>query len=117
VSRDFSRPDATIPVPAQREEIIARCLKHPLMRALRTGKESYAVIAARHHRKPLCPRRRHDAGREHALHRRGHRRKRARFLQNGSPIVGRIVDDRFILDMRTLLDEDLPPVSRVIATP
>src|SRR5204862_1548160 len=28
-----------------REEIIAKCRRHPLMRALRAGKESYAVIA------------------------------------------------------------------------
>jgi len=31
----------------------------------------------------------------------------ARFLKNDPPIVGRIVDDRFRLDMRTLLDEDV----------
>ena len=29
-----------------REEIVAKCRRHPLMRALRTGKESYAVIGA-----------------------------------------------------------------------
>ncbi|MGZ8797148.1 MAG: aminotransferase class V-fold PLP-dependent enzyme, partial [Thermoanaerobaculia bacterium] len=29
-----------------REEIVAKCRRHPLMRALRAGKESYAVIGA-----------------------------------------------------------------------
>lgn len=29
-----------------REELVAKCRKHPLMRALRAGKESYAVIGA-----------------------------------------------------------------------
>jgi L-seryl-tRNA(Ser) seleniumtransferase len=29
-----------------REELIAKCRRHPLMRALRAGKETYAVVAA-----------------------------------------------------------------------
>jgi L-seryl-tRNA(Ser) seleniumtransferase len=29
-----------------REELIAKCRKHPLMRALRVGKETYAIVAA-----------------------------------------------------------------------
>jgi len=141
-----------------REEIIARCRKHPLMRALRAGKESYAVIAETlrafatdryEERVPIyrmlsMPL---DALRERAssLGARDIMESRcalgggttpaetmpsiavaiagnpneqyARFLKNDPPIVGRIVDDRFILDMRTLLEEDLPQVARVIATP
>src|SRR5205807_10587323 len=33
-----------------------------------------------------------------------------RFLRNDPPIVGRIVDDRFTLEVRTLLEEDSPAV-------
>ena len=91
--------------------IIERCRKHPLMRALRAGKESYAVIAEtlrafatgrheteiaiyrmlatpidagdilRRHRKPLRPRRRHDANGNHPVdrHRSARRRQPASF--------------------------------------
>jgi L-seryl-tRNA(Ser) seleniumtransferase len=140
-----------------REEIIAKCRKHPLMRALRAGKESYAVIAEtlrafatdRHEERvpiyrmlamPI------DALRERALwlgataiidsrcalgggttptetipsiaiQVEGNPNEQyARFLKNDPPIVGRIVDDRFTLDMRTLLEDDLPHVARAIAT-
>jgi len=140
-----------------REELIAKCRKHPLMRALRAGKESYAVIAEtlrafvtdRHEERipiykmlatPL------DALRERArslgatnvidsqcalgggttptetipsiaIHVEGNANEQyMRFLRNDPPIVGRIVDDRFTLDMRTLLEDDVPHISRVIAT-
>jgi L-seryl-tRNA(Ser) seleniumtransferase len=138
-----------------REELIAKCRKHPLMRALRAGKESYAVIAEtlrafateRHEERipiyrmlslPLDALRERAqsigaqtiidsrcalgggttptetipsiaievAGNANELH--------ARFLRNDPPIVGRIADDRFTLDMRTLLDDDLPPLSDAI---
>jgi len=131
-----------------REEIVAKCRKHPLMRALRAGKESYAVIAEtlrafateRHEERvpiyrmlatPL------DVLRERAgnlgaktiidsrcalgggttptetipsiaIEVAGNANEQyARFLNNDPPIVGRIVDDRFTLDMRTVLEEDL----------
>ena len=37
------------------------------------------------------------------------------FLRRG--IVGRIVDDRFTIEMRTLLDDDLPHVAVALRTP
>jgi seryl-tRNA(Sec) selenium transferase len=40
----------------------------------------------------------------------------ARFLNNDPPIVGRIFDDRFTLDLRTVLEDDLPHVARALAT-
>ncbi len=136
-----------------REEIIAKCRHHPLMRALRAGKESYAVIAEtlrafateqhetrvpvyrmlsrslddlRANAKALGLGRVIESqsalgggttpsetipsiavaleGNANELY--------ARFLRNDPPIVGRIVDDRFTLDMRTILDEDLPHIAR-----
>jgi len=140
-----------------REEIIAKCRKHPLMRALRAGKESYAVIAEtlrafatdRHEERVPIYRMLStsvDALRERAqslgattiidsrcalgggttptetvssiaIHVEGNANERyTRFLKNDPPIVGRIVDDRFILDMRTLLEDDLPHVAHAIAT-
>jgi len=140
-----------------REEIIAKCRKHPLMRALRAGKESYAVIAEtlrafatdRHEERVPIYRMLStsvDALRERAqslgatsiidsrcalgggttptetipsiaIHVEGSANEQyTRFLKNDPPIVGRIVDDRFILDMRTLLEDDLSHVARAIAT-
>ncbi|HJW96342.1 MAG TPA: L-seryl-tRNA(Sec) selenium transferase [Thermoanaerobaculia bacterium] len=140
-----------------RESIIAKCRKHPLMRAFRAGKESYAIIAEtlrafateRHEQRipiyrmlslPL------DALRERAkslgaqtivdsrcalgggttptetipsiaIAVAGNPNEQyTRFLRNDPPIAGRIVDDRFTLDMRTLLDEDLASVARALAT-
>src|SRR4051795_5089822 len=140
-----------------RESIIAKCRKHPLMRAFRAGKESYAIIAEtlrafateRHEQRipiyrmlslPL------DALRERAKSLAAQtiidsrcalgggttptetipsiaiavagnpNEQYTRFLRNDPPIAGRIVDDRFTLDMRTLLDEDLASVARALAT-
>src|SRR6185369_10028454 len=139
------------------EEIVARCRRHPLMRALRAGKESYAVIAEtlrafatdRHEERVPIYRmlsmpldtlraRAHSLGARTIIDTRcalgggttptetipsiaieveGNANEQyARFLKNDPPIVGRIVDDRFTIDMRTLLEEDLPHISRVIAT-
>jgi len=140
-----------------REEIVAKCRKHPLMRALRAGKESYAVIAETlrafvtgryEERVPiyrmlsLSLDALHERARSLgatsvidtrcalgggttptetiasvAIHVEGNANEQyARFLKNDPPIVGRIADDRFTVDMRTLLEEDLPHVARVIAT-
>jgi len=38
----------------------------------------------------------------------------ARFLAYDPPIVGRVQDDRFTIDVRTLLDADLPAVTAAI---
>ncbi len=141
-----------------RAEIIAKVRKHPLMRAMRAGKESYAVIAGtlrafatgKHEEEiaiyrmlatPLDVLRSRAAelvrgtkaravgsdcalgggttptetiasiaievpGNASALQR--------RFLANDRPIVGRIVDDRFTIEVRTLLDDDLPLVARAV---
>jgi len=131
-----------------REEIVAKCRKHPLMRALRAGKESYAVIAEtlrafateRHEERVPIYRmlatpldvlrdRARKLGAQTIIDSRcalgggttptetipsiaievaGNANEQyARFLNNDPPIVGRIVDDRFTLDMRTVLEEDL----------
>jgi L-seryl-tRNA(Ser) seleniumtransferase len=137
-----------------RAEIVGRCRKHPLMRALRAGKESYAVIgetlrafATEKHEREI-PIYRMLAAPLEALRARGGElvegtrclvidsrcalgggttpaetipsvavevpgdasANYARFLRNDPPIVGRIVDDRFTIEVRTLLERDLPPV-------
>jgi len=135
-----------------REEIVAKCRRHPLMRALRAGKESYAVIAEtlrafateRHEERvpiyrmlatPLdvLRERARKLGAQTIIDSRcalgggttptetipsiaievaGNANEQyARFLNNDPPIVGRIVDDRFTLDMRTVLEEDLPALA------
>jgi len=140
-----------------REEIIAKCRRHPLMRALRAGKESYAVIAETlrafvtdryEERVPIyrmlstsieaLRERAQWLGAANIIDSRcalgggttptetipsmaiaieGNANEQyARFLKNDPPIVGRINEDRFTLDMRTLLEEDLPHIARVIAT-
>jgi L-seryl-tRNA(Ser) seleniumtransferase len=140
------------------EEIVSRCRRHPLMRALRAGKESYAVIAE--------TLRAFAAGRQEAdipiytmlatpleeLRARareliggtecrvvdsecalgggttpsetiasmaiavpGHAMETAaRFRANDPPIVGRIVDDVFTIDVRTLLASDLAAVTAAL---
>jgi L-seryl-tRNA(Ser) seleniumtransferase len=137
------------------EEIVAKCRKHPLMRAVRAGKESYAVIAetlrafatGRHedeiaiYRMLAAPldalRARAEeliAGTECrvvvsdcalgggttptetipsvAVAVPGNAAENAaRFLANDPPVVGRIVDDVFTIDVRTLLDSDFSPVA------
>jgi L-seryl-tRNA(Ser) seleniumtransferase len=143
-----------------RETIIDRCRKHPLMRAVRAGKESYAVIAATLR---AFATERYEA--EVPIYRMlaltvGELRERAqrlaqgtpariiesrcalgggttptetiasvaievpgkanelydRFLQHDPPIVGRIVEDRFTVEVRTLLDRDLPVVAAALRT-
>ena len=143
-----------------REELIAQCRRHPLMRALRVGKETYAVLAAtlrafatRKHEECVSIYRMlstpvevlrtraemlvlgtscriidsrcalgggttptetiaslaievdGDAG---AL--------QSRFLQNDPPIVGRIQNDRYTLDLRTILESDLTRVAVALKT-
>ena len=139
-----------------REEIVDRCRRHPLMRALRAGKESYAIIGAtlrsfataKHEQlipiyrmlaTPLDELRARASdltrgsshriiettsalgggttpaqtipsigvavsGDANALYR--------RFLEHH--IVGRIADDVFTLDLRTILPEDLPNVAAAL---
>jgi L-seryl-tRNA(Ser) seleniumtransferase len=141
-----------------RAAIIDRCRRHPLMRALRSGKESYAVVAetlrafatGKHEERVAIYRmlavsvddlRLRAAalvrgtvakivesrcalgggttptetipsiavevpGNAAALH--------ARFLANDPPIVGRIQNNAFTLEVRTLLDGDLEPVTKAL---
>ncbi|HEV7921126.1 MAG TPA: L-seryl-tRNA(Sec) selenium transferase [Thermoanaerobaculia bacterium] len=130
-----------------RAEIIARVKKHPLMRALRAGKESYAVIAetlrafatARHESE--VPIYRMLAMPLEALRARAEELTRGTSakivetrcalgggttptetipslglelpapLESDPPIIGRTQNDRFLIDVRTLLEEDLPTVA------
>ena len=142
------------------EEIINRCRKHPLMRALRAGKESYAIIAetlrafatGKHETEipiyrmlatPLDELRSRAAEMiagtscrviesacalgggttptetipSVAIEVPGNASQLAtRFLHHDPPIVGRIVDDRFTIEMRTLSNGDRQAVARMIAT-
>jgi len=141
-----------------RADIINRCRKHPLLRALRAGKESYAIIAetlrafatGRHeieipiYRMLSTPL---DTLRSRATEMvQGTNcliidsqcalgggttptetipsiaievpgdasANAARFLRNDPPIVGRIVDDRFTIEVRTLSEEDRTVVAEAI---
>ena len=38
----------------------------------------------------------------------------ARFLENDPPIVGRVVKERFTIDVRTLMQDDLEPVAAAL---
>lgn len=141
-----------------RREIVDRCRRHPLMRALRAGKESYAVIAATlrafvtAQHEQLVPiysmlalsldelRSRAQTivegtaaevvesrcalgggttptetiesvavfvpGNAAAI--------QSRFLAHDPPVTGRIQHDRFTIEMRTLLPEDLPVVAAAV---
>jgi L-seryl-tRNA(Ser) seleniumtransferase len=141
-----------------RARIIAKVQKHPLMRAMRAGKESYAVIAetlrafatGKHEEQiaiyrmlatPL------DVLRSRASDLvRGTKARavesdcalgggttptetissiaievpgnaselQSRFLRNDPPIVGRVVNDRFTIEVRTLVDEDLARVGAAL---
>src|SRR3954453_15259040 len=140
------------------EAIINRCRKHPLMRALRAGKESYAIIAetlrafapARHeieipiYRMLSTPL---DALRQRAnemiagtsccviesacalgggttptetipsmaIEVPGDASQLAlRFLQHDPPIAGRIVEDRFTIEVRTLSEDDQREVTKAL---
>jgi len=144
-----------------REDLIAKCRRHPLMRALRVGKETYAIVGAtlrafatkkyeesvpiyRMLATPLDVLRTRAEllirdtkcriagsrcalgggttptetiasvsvavpGHAHELH--------ARFLRNDPPIAGRIQNDDFLIDVRTLLESDLTPVRQMLAPP
>ena len=140
------------------EAIINRCRKHPLMRALRAGKESYAIIAetlrafatGRHETEipiyrmlstPLDVLRRRaeemivgtpcrviesacalgggttptETVPSIAIEVPGNASQLAsRFLQHDPPIVGRIVDDRFTIEVRTLDERDRPVVAAAL---
>ena len=137
-----------------REEIVARVRKHPLMRALRAGKESYAVIGATlrafatEKQEEQIPIYRMLATSIEQLRARAGEMVRGTrhrvietqsalgggttptqtipsigiavsgnaeelyqsFLRAGPPIVGRIVDGTFVLDLRTVLPEELHAV-------
>jgi L-seryl-tRNA(Ser) seleniumtransferase len=132
------------------EDLINRCRKHPLMRALRAGKESYAVIAetlrafATDRQEAEIPIYRMLATPVDVLRDRAALMIRgtdcrvvdsdcalgggttptetvpsiaievpgdasqlaSRFLRNAPPIAGRIVDDRFTIEVRTLSEDD-----------
>lgn len=140
------------------EELIAKCRRHPLMRALRVGKETYAVVAAtlrafataKHeqripiYRMLATPNEVLRARAEHVI-----RNTRCaivesrcalgggttptetiasiaievpgdanalstRFLRNDPPVVGRIQNDRFTIDMRTILEADLTQLAAAL---
>jgi L-seryl-tRNA(Ser) seleniumtransferase len=141
-----------------RDELIAKCRRHPLMRALRVGKETYAVVAAtlrafatqKHEQR--IPIYRMLATPIEVLRMRAEQVIRgtrativdsrcalgggttptetiasiaievpgeasalqARLLANDPPIVGRIQNDRFTLDVRTLLEADLTTVAAAL---
>jgi L-seryl-tRNA(Ser) seleniumtransferase len=141
------------------ESIVGQCRRHPLMRAVRAGKESYAIVAetlrafasGRHeervtiYRMLAMPLEALRARAEFLI--RGTRARiidthcalgggttptetiasigievagdanalQTRFLRNDPPIVGRIHDGRFTLEVRTLLDRDLDAVARALS--
>jgi L-seryl-tRNA(Ser) seleniumtransferase len=140
------------------QAIIDRCRKHPLMRALRAGKESYAVIAetlrafATSRYETEIPIYRMLATPIDALRARAEvvicgtacrivdsacvlgggttpaetiasvaievpgdaARLATRFLRHNPPIVGRIVDDRFTIEVRTLDSEECAMVGAAL---
>lgn len=142
-----------------RRDIIEKCRRHPLMRALRAGKESYAVIAetlrafAVESYERDVPIYRMLSVSIDELRARASKivqgtkcrvvdsrcalgggttptetipsvavevpgnavKLHARFLANDPPIVGRIVEDRFTIEVRTLLDGDLVAVRGALA--
>jgi L-seryl-tRNA(Ser) seleniumtransferase len=142
------------------EESIAKCRRHPLMRALRVGKETYSVVAAtlrafataKHeeripiYRMLATPVDVLRTRTEHLI--RGTRCAIAdsrcalgggttptetipsiaiavpgdanalstRFLRNDPPIVGRIQNDTFTIDLRTVLETDMSPLAVALRT-
>jgi L-seryl-tRNA(Ser) seleniumtransferase len=141
-----------------RAELIERCRRHPLMRALRAGKESYAVIGAtlrafatgaHEQRVPLY---RMLSMTEDELRARGEQliagtgativQSRcalgggttpnetigslaiavpgnaaalySQFLTGDPPIIGRAKDGRFTLELRTILDDDVPAIRQAL---
>jgi L-seryl-tRNA(Ser) seleniumtransferase len=143
-----------------RADILAKCRKHPMMRALRAGKESYAVLAetlrafATERYEREIPIYRMLSTSIEELRARAERlilgtrwkmmesecalgggttptetipsvaiaisgdanELYTRFLSGDPPIVGRIVDDRFTIGVRTLIDRDLPEVAAALRT-
>ncbi len=141
-----------------REELVARCRKHPLMRALRVGKESYAIVAATlrafatRKYEECVPVYRMLSTPIELLRTRAELLTRgtpckiidsrcalgggttptetmasiaievpgnaselqSRFLANDPPIVGRVQNDRFTIDVRTLQETDLTQVATVL---
>lgn len=141
-----------------REDILTRCRKHPLMRALRAGKESYAVIAetlrafATGRHETEIPIYRMLATPLEALRVRAEEMARgsecrvveslcalgggttpaetmrsiaiavpgdasvlaARYLRHDPPIAGRIVDDHFTIEVRTLGEGECEAVAEAI---
>jgi L-seryl-tRNA(Ser) seleniumtransferase len=141
-----------------REELIAKCRRHPLMRALRVGKETYAIVAAtlrafatRKHeecvpvyrmlstpldvlraRAEMLAATRNVAIVETrcalgggttptetiasiALEIPGNASElQTRFLRNDPPIAGRVQNDRFTIDVRTLQESDLTQVAAAL---
>ncbi len=142
------------------DELIEKCRRHPLMRALRVGKETYAIVAAtlrafataKHEQRipiyrmlatPLDELRSRAAVMIRgtsaaivdsrcalgggttptetvasiAIELEGNANElQSLYLRNDPPIVGRIQNDRFTIDVRTLLPEDLPAVTRALQT-
>jgi L-seryl-tRNA(Ser) seleniumtransferase len=143
-----------------REDLVAKCRRHPLMRALRVGKETYAIVAAtlrafvtQKHEERIPVYRMLSASldllraRAELLARGTHCRVvdsrcalgggttptetiasitievpgkaselQSRFLRNDPPIVGRVHNDAFTLDVRTLQEPDLPLVADALKT-
>jgi L-seryl-tRNA(Ser) seleniumtransferase len=135
-------------------EIVAKCRRHPLMRALRVGKETYAIVAAtlrafataKHEER--IPVYRMLAVSLHELRARAEALVAgtsarvvesrcalgggttptetipsiavevagARELASDPPIVGRVQNDNFLIDVRTLLPDDLETVARALRT-
>ena len=143
-----------------RAELVAKCRRHPLMRALRVGKETYAIVAAtlrafatqkyeevipiyrmlstpldvlRTRAEPVIRDTRcrlvdsrcalgggttpTETTASIAIEVPGNASElQSRFLRNDPPVVGRVHEDRFTLDVRTLLEPDLPVVASVLKT-
>ena len=141
-----------------RKELVAKCRRHPLMRALRVGKETYAIVAAtlrafaiqKHEQwvpiyrmlsTPMAELRSRAEGLAEGTRCRvvesrcalgggttptetipsiavevpGNASElQARFLRHDPPIVGRVHDDAFTLDVRTLQEADLPVVAAAL---
>jgi L-seryl-tRNA(Ser) seleniumtransferase len=141
------------------EKLIAQCRRHPLMRALRVGKETYALVAAtlrafataKHEER--IPIYRMLATPLEVLRTRAEHLVRdtrctivdsrcalgggttptetipsvaievpgnadalsTRFLRNDPPIVGRIQNDRFTTDVRTVLETDLTNLATALS--
>jgi len=134
--------------------IVDRCRKHPLMRALRAGKESYAIVAETlrafatcKHEERIAVYRMLSASLDELRSRAKRNGPNAkivetrcalgggttptetiasigielpadaydRLLRNDPPILARVQNDQCIVDVRTLLDEDLEEVARALS--